>query len=230
LGRFTFERAEVVRIEFNYVCPDAGLYVARASLHDATTGVSTPLDRLALPPERWRRLESFGEVDVYENLKAMPRAWFVSRLIQKPRAEVLRVIKEGKFADGTLFDPAQTALLETEAQTSYPATDNAARAQVKVTNYQPQRIELEASNPLAGFLVLSEVYYPGWEATVDDRKTEIHRTDYNLRGLAVPPGNHRVVFTYRPSSFRRGVICSVIGIVLLIAGAVFGRRIKLDRE
>lgn len=235
LARLAFERAEVVRIEFNYVCPDAGLYIARASLHDATTGISTPLDRLALPPERWRRLESFGEVDVYENLKAMPRAWFVSRLIQKPRAEVLRAIKEGRMADGTSFDPAQTALLETEAQTLPSLMGNAADAQVKVTNYQPQRIEMETSNPKwqqgqqgqqGGFLVLSEIYYPGWEAEVDGKPTEIYRTNYNLRGVSVPPGNHRVVFTYRPSSFRRGILCAAIGVALLLAGAGFQRRQK----
>lgn len=224
LGRLAFERAEVVRIEFNYVCPDASLYIARSSLYDATTGVSTPLDRLALPPERWRKLESFGEVDVYENLKAMPRAWFVSRLIQKPHAEVLRRIKEGKFVDATTFDPAQTALLETGVP--LPTISGTAGGQVKVTDYQPQRIEIETGNPQAGFLVLSETYYPGWEAKVDGQSTEILRTNYNLRGISVSPGNHRVVFTYRSSSFRRGAIGSVIGVLLLLAGAVFRLRNK----
>jgi hypothetical protein len=224
LGRLAFERAEVVRIEFNYVCPDASLYIARSSLYDATTGVSPPLDRLALPPERWRKLESFGEVDVYENLKAMPRAWFVSRLLQKPHAEVLRRIKEGKFVDATTFDPAQTALLETGVP--LPTISGTAGGQVKVTDYQPQRIEIETGNPQAGFLVLSETYYPGWEAKVDGQSTEILRTNYNLRGISVSPGNHRVVFTYRSSSFRRGAIGSVIGVLLLLAGAVFRLRNK----
>jgi len=221
LGRLSFDRAEVVRIEFNYVSADATLYIARASLYDATTGVSTPLDRLALPPERWHRLESFGEVDVYENLKVMPRAWFVRRLVVEPRTKLLRTIKEGKWEDGQPFNPAEVAMLETgEADTPVipPETaDDLVNAQVKITSYQPQRIELETTNPKPGFLVLSEIYYPGWAAQVDGNPTRIHRTNYNLRGIAVASGNHRVALIYRPSSFRRGAICSAIGVALLLA-------------
>lgn len=114
LARLAFDRAEIVRVEFNYLRPDASLTVIRASLYDATTGASVPLDSSNLPPERWRRLQSFGHVNVYENLKAMPRAWFARRTVAAPGAEVLRAIKEGKLSDGAVFDPSEVALLETE--------------------------------------------------------------------------------------------------------------------
>jgi hypothetical protein len=227
LGRLAFDRAEVQLIEFRYVCPDATLNVARASLHDSQTGISTPLDSLALPSERWRRLENFGEVYVYENLKALPRAWFVPKVITEPRAKILQIIKQGKFDDGSFFDPARIALLETgslEPPTIPAAKSDEPAAQVQITNYQPQRIELTATNSQPGFLILSEIFYPGWEAEVDGQPVKIHRTNYDLRGIATEPGQHHIVFAYRPRSFRRGAICSLIGVGLLLIGVTFGRR------
>jgi hypothetical protein len=155
LARLAFERAEVERVEFNYLRPDASLQVVRASLYDASSGASTPLDDVPLEPERWRRLERFGQVELYENLKLMPRAWFVRRLEVRPGMEVLRAIKEGRLDEHTPFDPAQTALLEAEdfggRAVTLPPVGDVAGAQVEVTRYEPQRIELETRNPQPGF-------------------------------------------------------------------------------
>ncbi|MCG3143969.1 MAG: hypothetical protein HONDAALG_01351 [Gammaproteobacteria bacterium] len=225
LARLAFDRAEIVRVEFNYLRPDASLTVIRASLYDATTGASVPLDSSNLPPERWRRLQSFGHVNVYENLKAMPRAWFARRTVAAPGAEVLRAIKEGKLSDGAVFDPSEVALLETEDLTGRAAPlSGASAAEVKITRYEPHRIELQTSNEQAGFLTLSEIFYPGWEARVDGRKTPVYRTNYILRGIEIPPGSHRIEFVYRPASFRNGAICSALGLVLLLIGSVMSYR------
>jgi uncharacterized membrane protein YfhO len=62
--------------------------------------------------------------------------------------------------------------------------------------------------------VLSDVYYPGWVATVDGVETPIHRTNYAFRSVSVPAGDHIVTFTYRPASFRYGIYGSVAGLVI----------------
>jgi hypothetical protein len=223
LARLSFEHAEIERIEFAYLREDADLQIVRATLYDATTGTSTPLDDVLLPAERWRKLESFGEVELYENLKLMPRAWFVSHLAVMPSAEVLRVIKTGRMRDGAPFDPAQTALLELEdfgeRAITLPPVGEAAGAEVKITSYEPHRIELETRHPQPGFLVLSEVYYRGWEARLDGQKTTIYRTNYALRGLAVPPGEHRIEFIFRAPTFRAGALYAALGAALLVVGA-----------
>ena len=54
----------------------------------------------------------FGKVEVYENLNALPRAWFVRRAAIEPSADVLQIIKTGKMKDGSAFDPAETVLFE----------------------------------------------------------------------------------------------------------------------
>ncbi|MGH9838598.1 MAG: YfhO family protein, partial [Blastocatellia bacterium] len=221
------ERAAVDRVEFEYLLPDAGLLLLRVSLFDGQTGVSTPLDLVHFAPERWRRLEDTGEVEVYENLKARPRAWFVRRAELALSADVLETIKSGKLKDGSPFDPAETVLFQREdfgARVPVPpAISEPVNADVRVTRYEPNRIELETRNERAGFLVLSEIWYRGWEAWIDGRRAPVEKVNYVLRGLAVPAGEHRVEFIFRAHSFRNGAAYTLLGILLLVGGAVAGR-------
>ena len=91
--------------------------------------------------------------------------------------------------------------------------------------YEPRRIEFESRNAADRFLVLSEVFYPGWKALVDGAEVEIHRTDYALRGVKVPLGAHKIEFLYEPASFKRGATISGLGVVLLLLIAGFGHRL-----
>ena len=61
----------------------------------------------------------------------------------------------------------------------------------------------------ASLLVLTDVHYPGWKATVDGRPADVERVNYLLRGVAVPAGTHRVEFRYEPLSWRVGWIVSL---------------------
>jgi hypothetical protein len=225
LARLYFDRAEVTRVELNYLPADGSLVIHRAALHDVMTGGSTPLEPVSLPPERWRKLANFGPVDVYENRQCLPRAWFVRGVTVRPRAEVLTAVKTGKFADGTPFDPADTALLETEdfggRAVVPPAVENAAPPEVRMTHYDAHRIQLETRNPSPGLLVLSEMYSRDWEARVDGRKTPVLRADYALRAVAVPPGDHHVELFFRGPAFRNGMLYSGLGVLLMLAGSAF---------
>ncbi|HWQ31558.1 MAG TPA: YfhO family protein [Blastocatellia bacterium] len=225
LARFTFDRAEIDRIEVEYAQPAASLELFRASLFDSATQASSPLSVSLLPAQRWRRLTSFYGVEVYENLKALPRAWFVRNILLLSDAEALRAIREGKLPDGRTFDPAESALLQPGA----PIIEDADGGEVKITAYRPQRIELQTSNQQAGFLVLSEIDYPGWRALIDGTETAIHRTDYTLRGIAVPAGEHRIEFICRPASFSKGLLAAALGVLLLpTAGLLMRNRAALS--
>ncbi len=228
LARLPFDRAGIERIEMDYMRPDGGLVIIRATLYDSISGKSAPVETTTLSTERWRRLASFGEIDLYQNLKALPRAWFVERSLALSSSEVLQAIKQGKLPDGAPFDPAKVALLEKEdfggRPISLPATGASAGAEARVTHYEPERIELATRNEQAGFLVLSEVYYRGWDALVDNVKRPVERVNYTLRGIAVPAGEHRVEFVFRAPSFRTGAVYSGVGALILAVGAIFVRR------
>ena len=227
LARLKFDRAEIEKIEWVYAREDASLILIRASLFDETTGKSEPLANFYLPSERWRQLGRFDQVEVYENLQAMPRAWFVSKAYLRPSEEGLKITKTGNV-DGQAFDPAAMALVD-RADDS-PGLMKVAGDYVResaaatLTGYEADRIELETTNPGEGFLVLSEIYYDGWKAYVDGAAAHIFSTDYTLRGVRVPAGNHRVEFVYRPRSFRLGAIGFAFGVAVLLIGGLFVSR------
>lgn len=227
LARLPFDRAEIERIEFEYALPDAALLLVRASFFDSATKTSTPLEAIDFYRERWKRLAAFGNVTVYENLQARPRAWFVRRLAVELSKDVLAAIKTGKLPDGSRFDPAETALLEKEdfgnRPVALPEIGDAANAEAKVTRYEPNRIQLETRNPNAGFLALSEVYFRGWEAWLDGKRIPVEKVNYLFRGVAIPAGDHRLEFVYRAHSFRNGATWSLAGLALLLICAAVGR-------
>lgn len=231
LARLKFARVEIERIELDYLLPEAELVIMRASLYDSAKGLSIPLEPSLLPPARWQKIAGFGAVDLYQNLQALPRAWFVKRVITAPSAEVLRTIREGREPDGRPFDPAETALLEQEdlgERASAPkALEQASTPAITLVHYEAQRIELKTHTAQAGFLILSEVYYPGWEAQVDGVAAPIYRANYALRGLEVPTGTHNISFVYKAPSFRRGAFITGCGILLLLASGLYFRRSKL---
>ena len=226
LARLAFDRAEIERIEFEYAADSGDVVIVQTALYDAPAGVSEPLGVL-LPPERWRSLGRFGSVELFENLKSLPRAWFVRRLAAAPEEEVLQTIKSGRMKDGAVFDPAEVALFAREdygaRDVVSPTVGETTGASVRITRYQPQWIELQTSNQQPGFLVLSETYYRGWEAWIDGKRAPVERVNYALRGLAVPAGEHRIEFVFRSPSFRKGAVFSATGLILLLAGWVLIR-------
>lgn len=224
LARLSFDRAEIEKVEIDYVAPSAECFVMRISLFDATTQTSSPIYGVALPSDRWRRIYDDGPVEIYENQKALPRAWFVRELLVKSEADVRNAIKTGQFADGAPFNPRQSALLELEdfggQSFQLPQIGDSENASVKITNYSAPRIALETNHNAPSFLVLSEVYYPGWQARVDGQAVPLWRVNHSLRGVALPAGQHKVEVLYTASSFYTGAKFAGIGLSVLILGAI----------
>ena len=70
--------------------------------------------------------------------------------------------------------------------------------------------------------MLSENYFPGWQATLDGRPVKILKANFTYRAVFVPPGIHAVDFEYRPDSFRAGVVASISCIAFSLAVLLFG--------
>jgi hypothetical protein len=97
-----------------------------------------------------------------------------------------------------------------------------------ITDYGPNKVTITTEGE-GGVLVLSDQYYPGWQARVDGDRTDIVRADTALRAICVPAGSHTVKFTYRPISFYAGVIVSGVGWViwLVLVVIAWGKRFHL---
>jgi len=89
----------------------------------------------------------------------------------------------------------------------------------QTTGTNPNRIEIHSSAKAPAWLVLSDVWYPGWQARVDGEPTQLLRADYLFQAVRVPAGEHQIVLSYQPLSFRVGAALSLISI--LIAGFIF---------
>jgi hypothetical protein len=88
----------------------------------------------------------------------------------------------------------------------------------EITSWSPNRIRVQADGP--GLLVLSEVAYPGWQVEVDDQKVESETDHGILRAVAIPEGEHQVVFSFRPVSVFLG--SAIFGLTILV-GIILGR-------
>ncbi len=91
-----------------------------------------------------------------------------------------------------------------------------------ITKYQDQQVELRVTTERAGFLILSDTYYPGWKAYVDGKQVPIYPTDVALRSIFLEQGEHDVEFVYSPGSFKAGVLISGLSLLSLAAYAGSG--------
>ncbi len=100
---------------------------------------------------------------------------------------------------------------------------------VTMKDYKPNELTYEVNSGKGGIVVFSEIYYPGWTATVDGKDAELGRVDYILRALNLPAGKHDVVLTFKPRSIKATetvAYASYALLLLVIAGGVYCTRRK----
>ena len=81
-------------------------------------------------------------------------------------------------------------------------------AQVKVERRHHTRVEVSVQTGTDGLLVLGDPWYPQWRVEVDGHPAELLRVDHAFRGVRVPAGSHRVVFTYQDRALQAGLLLS----------------------
>ena len=103
---------------------------------------------------------------------------------------------------------------------------------VTIKAYEPNELTYECQSGRGGVIVFSEIYYPGWTATVDGQPAELGRVNYILRALNVKPGKHEIVLTFKPQSVRTTETIAYVSYVILLLtllgalGLAYGRKKK----
>ena len=92
---------------------------------------------------------------------------------------------------------------------------------VRITAYEPNKLTYEVNSGKGGVIVFSEIYYPGWTATVDGVEQELGRVDYVLRALQVKPGRHEVVLSFFPKTIDRTETVAYVAYVVLLLIILF---------
>ena len=87
---------------------------------------------------------------------------------------------------------------------------------VRITAYEPNKLTYDVTSGKGGVIVFSEIYYPGWTATVDGVEQELGRVDYVLRALQVKPGHHEVVLSFFPKTIDRTETVAYVAYAVLL--------------
>ncbi len=156
-------------------------------------------------PKSLRRVYE-GEVRIYENTDALPRAYLVhhAEVVADRHAAMERLRRPG-------FDFRTSVLLEEAPATPLPG-EPVPFEPAEVLEYRSNRVCLQATTEAPALLVLTDTFYPGWKASVDGRPTKIYAANAAFRAVEVPAGVHRIEFSYEPWAFRLGAGISLLAL------------------
>jgi hypothetical protein len=177
-----------------------------------------PVERL---PRHFPRLPSAkllygsGSMWVYQLTPGAPRAYLATHVIPVDSEKVLSEEEMPEFdrRSAALVESDQTADLHGDFGVRDSATEpDPANGSVKIASYGRNEVSLEVDTDRNSVVVLHDIYYPGWEVTVDGKPGRVLRTNLLFRGVEVPAGRHRVEFHFRPLSVAN-LISAASGLV-----------------
>lgn len=139
----------------------------------------------------------------------LPRAMIVPRPIILPELDIL------SFMEKDTFDPTSTVILE---QSDFDKDKTArglfieenASGTCEILHYRPDSIKITVKSSQDSFLVLNDIFYPGWKCYVDGVQKQIYRANFLFRGIGLNTGDHEVFFKFKPLSVKIGMIITVI--------------------
>jgi hypothetical protein len=163
-------------------------------------------------------------VDVYLNTNAQPRARLVTDIL---------LVASGEAAFGALhapgFDPERSVVLDTTSAAEPPPRAGPLPAEPPTlfyTAYAPESYAVVTHSAAPAYLVLSEVWYPGWRAWVDGVEAPIYRANFAFRAVTVPAGEHTVVMRFDPPAWRLGLALTALTLLALGVWALLAWRRK----
>lgn len=152
-------------------------------------------------------------VQIMLNPAALPRAWIVHRAERVPPGSALPLLLGGTI------DPRQVALLETAPPPLSLSADVAAEL-ASVTENENDSLRIETRTDAPGLLMLSEIYDPGWSASIDGESADVLLADHVLRAIAIPAGEHTVELSYTPPRLRLGLTITGLALIGLVAAVI----------
>jgi hypothetical protein len=164
-------------------------------------------------------LQDLPSYSVYENRDVLPRAFVVPEAAPLPdRPRVLEALKANDFRRRVLLEGLDPV-------PSSRATSGGFRP-AEIREYLPNRVTVAPDGGPPGYLVLTDVWFPGWTCEVDGRPARLFRANFLFRAVSLPAGAREVVFTFSPASYRLGKVISAVALaaVTVLCLAILGRR------
>jgi hypothetical protein len=153
------------------------------------------------------------QLNVYENRRTLPRALFASKI--QPAASHEDAWNAIHAPD---FDPAMTAVVEGASASTLASTSS---GQVTEIASAPNRLTVKVNADGPALLVLSQLWYPGWQVTVDGRAQGAPlQTDYLFQGVALEAGSHTVDLRFTSPLWRLGWVLAGVAVVILLVSSL----------
>lgn len=182
-------------------------------------GKKNELDYLAFPQEEYSLIYQKSPWQIYRNNDALPRFFLTdSFIVEKDKEKIISELYDNKRN-------TKTVILEEDLNISIQK----GKGKIKLIKYSSNIINFSVDTQSNNILFISDTFYPGWKAYVDEKETKVYRANYAFRAVPVPKGKHKVVMTYSPSSFNLGLKISLIGL-LILAVLLFGVRIYEEKK
>jgi hypothetical protein len=174
-------------------------------------------------------------LNVYLNRKALPRAQVIHRAIVAPDHEAAFAAVHSPD-----FDPATTVVIEWPGPEpaeglgpkpieggQAPGETSLSSATIRFESYALNEVWLRVNTPADAYLVLSEVWYPGWRATVDGVPTPVLRANFAFRAVRLEPGQSEVHLIFTPRSWRLGLAISGLTLLAVVGWVAWKGALKV---
>lgn len=163
-------------------------------------------------------------VYIYKNKNVLPRASVVHNAkVITDEKEIIETILHDKT-----FNPKEYIIIEKEIDK--PLNNDGDFKEAEISFYSPNKIIVEIELDNAGFLVLSEMWYPGWKAFEGSKEYEIYQTNYLFRSIYLEEGYHEIKFVFNPLSYNRyvriGLWLTLISLIVLMILFIYKIRKK----
>lgn len=151
-----------------------------------------------------------------QNPYAQGNGWFVDKLVYVADANA-------EYAEVGKIDVSHEAVADKKFESVLGKTQqNDSTSMVQLTKYAPNNLTYTIHSKKGGVVVFSEIYYPGWTATIDGQPAELGRVNYILRALNVKAGKHEVVLDFHPSSISTTETIAYIALFILLLAILGG--------
>ncbi|MCR5315518.1 MAG: YfhO family protein [Bacteroidaceae bacterium] len=191
---------------------------------NSTVNVDSLLPVINMLNTRWFILKGQNDVRIpIENNTAFGNAWFVDEVQLANNAnEELAALHTVNPRHVAVVDKQFTDIVKA------PTAPSDSTCSIKQTRLTCDEVDYEVDSKNGGLVVFSEIYYPGWSATIDGKEASIGRADYILRCMNVPAGKHTIHMEFRPQTVEQTETIANISfyvlIVILIIALLFGRK------
>ena len=167
-----------------------------------------------------------NEKEIVDLKNKVPYAQIVSHAVIKPKDQVL------SFMKSSAFDPLKMVIIEPEYKSKlFSSTEGGLSAgSCTVLDYKNEKIIIRASSKRPGYLVMSEIFYPGWKATVDGKEADILPGNFLLRVIPLKEGEHEVHLFFVSWPFRIGVLVSLLTLIASFSFILLSRKRSLGKD